>query len=209
MKATFFALIVCLLMVGCAEVVRDPLAYARFAGDLGHKALTFESPKQKNRKAIREAKNGATSLYLYGREIDHFRSLTGLTHLESLEVHHASAKHLKDFSQLVRLKNLTVLRISDSYITDLSIFKEMTNLKELDLHWNNITDISPLAGLTNLTKLNLSRNEITDLSPLAGLSNLKELNLSSNRYYDEEWKRIPEDQKEMLKKALPNCNILF
>ena len=200
MKARFFALIVGFLMVGCAEVVRDPLPYARFIGDLGHKALTFETPKQKNRKAIREAKNGATSLYLYYHEANDFRSLAELTHLESLELNKAVIEP-KDFSPPVRLKNLTVLRISDSYFTDLSIFKEMTNLKELSLKNSQITDISPLAGLTNLQGLWLDGNKISDVSPLAGLTKLERLRLGVNP--------IPEDQKAMLKKALPDCKINF
>ncbi len=41
--------------------------------------------------------------------------------------------------------------------------------------------------------------QISDLSPLKGLTNLKSLDLSGNP--------IPEDQKAMLRKALPNCDI--
>ena len=58
-----------------------------------------------------------------------------------------------------------------------------------------------MAGLTNLNSLILSRNQITDLSPLAGLTNLKQLYLSDNQFAD--------DQRVMLKKALPNCKIDF
>ena len=41
----------------------------------------------------------------------------------------------------------------------------------------------------------------TDLSPLAGLTKLKVLDLSDNQFAD--------DQRVMLKKALPNCKIDF
>ena len=44
-------------------------------------------------------------------------------------------------------------------------------------------------------------NKITALSPLKGLTNLKQLNLQGNP--------IPEDQKAMLKKALPDFKITF
>ncbi len=54
---------------------------------------------------------------------------------------------------------------------------------------------------SDTTILFLSRNQITDLSPLKGLTKLKSLGLSENQ--------ISDDHKEMLKKALPNCNILF
>ena len=71
----------------------------------------------------------------------------------------------------------------------------------LNLDRNEISDISPLAGLTKLESLNLIGNEISDLSPLKELTNLKRLWLIRNP--------IPEDQKAMLKKALPDCEIYF
>ena len=72
---------------------------------------------------------------------------------------------------------------------------------ELDLSRNQIKDVTPLAGLTKLELLWLHDNQITDLSPLAGLTKLIRLNLDGNP--------IPDDQKAMLKKALPNCKIIF
>ena len=73
---------------------------------------------------------------------------------------------------------------------------------ELDLASKQISDLAPLAGLTNLKYLYLhNNNKITDLSPLKGLVNLKELYLHGNP--------IPDDQIEMLKKALPKCKIYF
>ena len=51
------------------------------------------------------------------------------------------------------------------------------------------------------TKLDLTENNITDLTPLAGLTELDQLWLTDNP--------IPEDQKTMLRKALPNCRIVF
>jgi hypothetical protein len=51
------------------------------------------------------------------------------------------------------------------------------------------------------TRLDLSGNQITDVTPLAELTKLEWLLLFNNQ--------IPDDQKEMLKKALPNCRISF
>ena len=51
------------------------------------------------------------------------------------------------------------------------------------------------------TVLDLYGKEITNLSPLAGLTNLELLWLEGNP--------IPEDQKAMLKKALPKCDIRY
>ena len=96
------------------------------------------------------------------------------------------------------------LDLSNNQITDISPLAGLTNLTNfglLNLGRNKISDLSPLAGLTNLERLNLSYNQISDLSPLKGLTNLKSLDLSGNP--------IPEDQKAMLKKALPHCKIDF
>ena len=49
--------------------------------------------------------------------------------------------------------------------------------------------------------LELGFNKITDLSPLKGLTKLEGMDLKANP--------ISEDQKAMLKKALPDCKISF
>ena len=54
-------------------------------------------------------------------------------------------------------------------------------------------------GIKNFT---IRCTSITDVSPLAGLKNLKKLKLIITN-------PIPDDQKEKLRKALPNCEILF
>ena len=72
---------------------------------------------------------------------------------------------------------------------------------KLDLYRSEISDLSPLKELTNLTWLDLGSNQITDVSPLKGLTNLESLYLMDNP--------ISEDQKAMLRKALPNCRISF
>ena len=97
--------------------------------------------------------------------------------------------------------NATKLYLYYCKITDLMPLAGLTRLEELYLNNNQITDPKPLAGLTNLTKLDLGDNQITDASPLAGMTNLKKLWLHDNS--------IPDDQKAMLRKALPDCVILF
>ena len=77
----------------------------------------------------------------------------------------------------------------------------MLSLLNMTRSQNEIYDISPLAGLTNLESLWFDKSEITDLSPLKGLTKLEGMRLSGHQ--------IPEDQKAMLKKALPNCEIHF
>ena len=93
------------------------------------------------------------------------------------------------------------LRLIDNKISDITPLKRLTNLEYLDLSGNQISDLSPLTDLTNLKYLHLENNQISDLSPLAGLTKLCSLHLQTNP--------IPEDQKGMIKKALPYCDIYF
>ena len=66
---------------------------------------------------------------------------------------------------------------------------------------NQITDITPLEGLREMKKLLIFENKITDLRPLARMKNLRILHIYFNS--------IPEDQKAMLRNALPDCKIRF
>ncbi len=66
---------------------------------------------------------------------------------------------------------------------------------------SGISDIAPLAHCAKLTELDLRSNQIKDVTPLSKLTNLSTLRLAGNP--------IPEPQKEMLRKALPKCDIKF
>ena len=99
---------------------------------------------------------------------------------------------------LVSLKKLQAVGMG---ITDLKGLEHATNLTRLFLAGNQVGDLTPLAGMTGLTALNLRQNQVSDVTPLANLTKLTELNLSANK--------IADDQKEMLRKALPDCPILF
>ena len=95
----------------------------------------------------------------------------------------------------------TKLELHGHQITDLTPLAELTDLKTLGLGRNQVTDLTPLAKLIKLKTLWLPNNKITDLTPLAKLTKLKMLYLGGNP--------ILADQKEMLRKALPNCRIEF
>ena len=79
--------------------------------------------------------------------------------------------------------------------------KDLASLEKLTGVQHGITDLTGIEQAANLTLLDLNTNQITDVKPLAGLTKLTELGLSFNQ--------ITDQQKAMLKKALPNCGILF
>ena len=95
----------------------------------------------------------------------------------------------------------TELELYSHQITDVTPLAGLIKLEKLGLGVNKITDLTPLAKLTEPKTLWLPDNKITDLSPLAKLTKLKMLYLGGNP--------IPADQKDMLRKALPNCRIEF
>ncbi len=99
------------------------------------------------------------------------------------------------------LASLKKLQAVGMGITDLTGLEHATNLTRLLLAGNHVGDLTPLAQMTGLTALNLRQNQVSDVTPLANLTKLTELNLSANK--------ITDDQKEMLRKALPDCPILF
>lgn len=159
--------------------------------------LDLESYKLQNIDDV--AKFGKlTKLHLGLNYISDLRALSGLTDLEDLSLW---GNYISDLRALSGLANLKRLSLSKNSISDLSALSGLTSLKALFLGGNSISDINALAGLTKLTVLELGSNNISNISALAGLTNLTELRLSGNT--------IPADQCEMIKAALPNCEITF
>jgi hypothetical protein len=218
MKKLLAAMLAALLMVGCGEEQKP-----EDSNDTENNASALTPPVVQPIKApfvdkwaeweadpepyggleilakIKEAKeSGDTSLDLRDLQISDLTPLKGLTNLETLWLRN---NKISDLSPLKGLTNLEALWLGGNQITDVSPLKELTNLKVLRLGGNQITDVSPFKGLTNLRVLVLTKNKISDLSPLKGLMNLKELWLGGNP--------IPKDQKAILRKALPNCDISF
>ena len=105
--------------------------------------------------------------------------LPGLEHAINLRTLHLGNNHISDVTPLVGLTKLISLHLGGNQITTVTTLTELTNLKLLDLGLNHITDVTPLARLTNLSKLDLHANQ------------------------------IPEDRRDLLRKALPNCEIKF
>jgi hypothetical protein len=161
-----------------------------------------------------------TKLVLVANQITDLKPLVGLTRLIKL---YLPQNQITDLTPLADLDKLIKLVLTGNQITDLAPLTGLNKLARLYLSRNQVTDLMPLAKLSNLTSLHLSENQITDLLPLKGLTNLESLWLSNNQVADLtplsgltalqelhlEGNPIPEAQKAMLRKALPNCRISF
>jgi internalin A len=124
------------------------------------------------------------------------------------------------------------LRLDYTGVTDggLKELKGLRNLKSLSLNGTRITDdgLETVGGLRRLEVLILENTRITDigLDELAGLSSLSVLSLrrcpnvtdasikvlalmKGLRYADLTGTGVTKDGAGLLRKALPECNILF
>ena len=97
------------------------------------------------------------------------------------------------------LEKVTKLVLFQNQLTDVSALAGLTKLEGLNLSDNQLTDVSSLAGLTQLKTLLLAYNKLTDVSALTGLKQLEMLYLNENN--------LTKAEIDMLKKALPNCEI--
>jgi Leucine-rich repeat (LRR) protein len=160
------------------------------------------------------------SLNLNGTNISDLSVLSGLTNLKTLNLNDIN---IGDISALGELTNLNTLYLKNNNISNINALSELTNLNTLFLDTNNISDIRALSGLTKLQMLSLNENSISDISALSGLNKLKVLWLSKNNISDISAlatlinlrqlhiKDNPLTQSQIgeLRKALPNCSILF
>ena len=148
---------------------------------------------------IRKAKeDGETIIYIHSNQIRDLSHLADSTQLTLLSLYD---NEITDLTPLAGLTELTELQLYGNQIKDLTSLAELKNLEKLFLSKNQIFDVTPLKGLTKLEELNLGKNQIIAISPLASLTNLTELSLEGNI--------TTEDQKTLLRNALPNCKISF
>lgn len=160
-------------------------------------ALGLQQNKISDLSPLAELKN-LRSLALYDNRIADLTPLAGLSKLDLLALMN---NIIADLTPLAGLTDLTHLHLHKNIISDLTPLAGLKNLSVLTLSYNNISDLTPLAGLTSLTELDLGKNNFTDLSPLTGLKNLNKLHLL--------WTDISLAQRDMLKKALPNTEIIW
>lgn len=132
--------------------------------------------------------------------------LGGLSKLNMLYLNNAyigkdGLEVLKEFPEL-RVLNLASTSVNDR---DLRHLSSLVKLEELSLQYTEVSDagLNHLKGLTNLRFLLLTETEVSDfgLKVFMKLPNLKVLDLSKTRVTEEGLRR--------LKKALPDCKIMY
>ena len=99
---------------------------------------------------------------------------------------------------------LETVRLGRNRIQNLSPLQNAhcrDQIRYLDLSFNQIEDVTPLGTLSGLETLDLRSNQIYSVVPLQRLTRLKRLVLSGNPLTDE--------QVEELRRALPDCDIVW
>jgi serine/threonine protein kinase len=137
-------------------------------------------------------------LDMTGNQIHDASPVAELKKLESIDL---ADNPISDISPLSELVNLTSILLTRDPISDIS---PLAGLKKLGLAYMEdclITDVTPLASLNKLEMLFLDKNQISDVSSLASLKHLSILSLKGNP--------LSQEQLNALKKALPNCEIIF
>jgi Leucine-rich repeat (LRR) protein len=203
----------CVLFTGCSREdatppPRDP-----------RRATTMEEAM--------EAPDKVRDLDLYYRRLPAFPpDILKLRNLERLSVRTCKIGALPP--EIGSFSNLASLDAGESSLTNLTpSVGRLANLRRLWLNDNQLAVVPPELGrLSQLTYLNLDRNQLTDLpdslgklpmltwlrlnhnrltslpADLSGLAqNLKTLYLMGNP--------IPEHEQARIRKALPNCKVIF
>jgi Leucine-rich repeat (LRR) protein len=157
--------------------------------------LYFDGASVSDLKAFSELKN-LEVLSVQNTEVSDISSLRGLANLKRLDIVPTA---VCDLSPLQSLQNLESLVLTGSP-NELEVFTKLSKLSRLYLSKCGLVDIGPLAKLDQslVRSLSLTNNQITDFRPLHKLK-LKELFIDENP--------ISEEQKTMLRKALPDTAI--
>jgi internalin A len=139
--------------------------------------------------------NNLRELYIYCPQVVNLQTLHGLKNLKHLHIE-AGSFALGYIIQSGR----TDVPLSQMPAMDVVRISRLRMLEYLSLACGPIRDITPLSRLTKLEELHLQYTEVTDFSPLAKLTRLKKLTVRGGLWMSTE-------QREILQRALPNCDI--
>lgn len=149
-----------------------------------------------------------------------------LNFLTDVKIIHLTFALTNKNAQVMRFCNeVEYLDIGHNTISDISFARGMPNLKYFILSYNHVSDLTPLSGCKKLEMLELYFCfNLKDISPLTGCESLQLLNISATgvkdirpaceiktlkRFYCIMNLGIPEEQKEEVRQALPDCWITF
>jgi internalin A len=135
-------------------------------------------------------------LVLNRTSVNDFSLLSRLPALTSLVISGAAVTEVDEIAALTGLRSLSLVY---SDITDISFVSNMTSLEELLLHNTAVSNLQPVSGLRKLRILSVGPG-VTTVAPLLGLTGLEELVLVETK--------IPKNQLNRLKKAIPNLKII-
>ena len=150
----------------------------------------------------------------YGMIDSEYANFSNLRYCKDLVLIDMGHYTIPDISFIRYLPKLEYLLICDSQTADLSVIGECTSLKFLEVFLNPITDFWPLVNLTNLEDLNISYTPLTqrnaprrfgkigDITPLLQMTWLDRLWVSG-------YENITEEEKQILRDALPNTQLCF
>ena len=125
--------------------------------------------------------------------------LVELTNLTTLTCNNTF--RIETIEPLSYLHKLERLECFENKIVDLSHLRKLKKLKFLNFGYNKIESLKPLEDLTELQHLYCRNNKINSIRPLKNLSKLKQVICENNP--------IPLEEIEMLKTALPKCEVIF
>ena len=135
---------------------------------------------------------------LHNPQVNDVSPLAKLTELKWSDL---SDTQVSEVSPLAKLTKLKWLSLANTRVSDVTSLAKLTNLETLLLHDTQVSDVSALAKLTKLEGLYLDNTQVSEVSPLAKLTKLEYLVL-----YDTQ---VSQEAIEQLKKALPQCEILY
>ena len=136
--------------------------------------------------------------------------LTNLRYCTEIEVLDFGHYGVSDVSYIEYMPKLRFLLMLETNLSDLTIVGNCTSLEFAELSTSPIVDFWPLTNLTNLKGLNLSftpfygkgnLGKFGDITPLMQMTWLERLWMANSR--------IGEENRTMMREALPNVEIVF
>ena len=122
-------------------------------------------------------------LTLHNAKLDSLEILSGLSHLESLDLS-GSRFPSQDLALLTQLPQLTSLTLNNCGLSSVADLSGAPALTYLDLSSNTVRNMDALASITTLTEVNLEHNAVTGLQALSELPKLSKLNIAYNSVSD-------------------------